>query len=395
MSATSDTDAKHQIVRRRSALVLPRVWPHLLGAAGLVLAAWIGLPAAAMMHGDAGASRPGGSLALPIPEPLLAERPLDATGELPDLLAADVLIGDNPTQGLGQAEPQTDALGNPVSAAPPAPQPKTITLPAAPPPAPLDPSLTRSSEFGPLPRRNADGLSPLRAYGTRARVAPGTQPVSVIVGGLGINDTLTQRAIDELPAAVTLSFAAHAPDLQRWVDAARRRGHEVLLELPMESAGFDPAEPGAGRALRVGADVATNRDNLYRLLSRAQGYAGVINYNGDRLLTRSDVVAPLLAELEQSGLGFIADGSFATPTLSALAQSTDLPFVRAFGLIDPSADRATIDARLDALSSAAQDGGGTIGVGFAYPQTIDALKGWTATLRNDGLTLVPATQALQ
>ena len=88
----------------------------------------------------------------------------------------------------------------------------------------------------------------------------------------------------------------------------------------MESKGFNEAEPGADRALRVGGTTVTqNRRNLDRLLSRASGYFAVTNYNGDLFLQRSDSVVPMMATLSEAGLGFVFDGSMTAPSLPTLA----------------------------------------------------------------------------
>ena len=347
-----------------------------------------------MLAGDAADAVPGGKVDIVALDPATRPSPLDAPNtDLPDLLGDDVLMGDNPTIALVN-EPETDALGNPIDDAPEVPDTsRRIDVPA---PAPaLDPGLTRDSAFGPIPGRDARGRTALDRYRRPVRVQAGRKPVSVIVGGLGINGPITRRAIDELPADVTLSFAAHAPGLQSWIDSARAAGHEVLLELPMESATFDPGEPGANRALRADGTVEANRRNLHSVLSRAQGYAGVINYNGDRVLTRADIMAPVLNELQESGLGVFSDGSFDAPSLRALASSVGVPYAKSFGLIDPTADSVVINGQLSALTEFAQSNTTALGVGFAYPQTIDAVKGWSATLSGEGLTLVPATSALR
>ena len=381
---------------RRQALRLPKRRWHVLGAVG-ALAALLVLPVAiTTVAGAETDARPGGTVEVAALDPASLPSPLDASAtDLPDLLGDDVLMGDNPTLSI-VTEVETDALGNAVDDAPASNAPdtsRTVTIPER--AAAIDPSLTRDSAFGPIPGRNARGVAPLDRYRRAATLQPGKMPVSLVVGGLGINGPLTQRAIDELPADVTLSFAAHATGLQGWIDRARAAGHEVLLEIPMESAAFDPGEPGAERALRSDASVEANRRNLHSVLSRAQGYAGVINYNGDRVLTRSDLMAPVMGELGQSGLGVFSDGSFSAPSLPALARSLEVPYAAGFGLVDPEPDAAVITARLSELNAAAKARPGAFGVGFVYPQTIDAVKGWSATLSSEGLVLVPATAALR
>lgn len=387
------------VSRRRRAVSLPKRRTHLAAAAiilvalvtsPLILSSWMGSPDDAEVKGSV-------RLSEPVADIQIAGLDREET-DLPDLLADIVPVGTNPTDGmavdaLGNLivdEPKVAAIAVKSRSAPRAPAPvKTLQAP------PLDPSLTRRSRFGPIPGPNIDGLTPLKAYSAKVDQTSGRTPVSIIIGGLGVHSALTRRTIDELPPEVTLSFAAHAPGLQDWIDRARAAGHEVLLEIPMESERFNADEPGADRTMRVNASVSDNRRNLHFLLSRAQGYAGIINYNGDLFLRRSDVVAPILAELTASGLGFVSDGAFDTPTLTALSGSVNLPYSEAFGLIDPQPDPATILAKLDALTIGAKDAPGLTGVGFAYPQTIDAVKGWTATLATNGLVLVPATASLK
>ncbi|MGJ8559405.1 MAG: divergent polysaccharide deacetylase family protein [Litorimonas sp.] len=389
---TSEDPIRRVASRRRQALSLPKRRHH-LSLALIALIILISTPMLmARFFGSDSDAKPKGSVSIAnLPEGQTLS-PLDERGDtLTDLLADLVPAGENPTDAIAAI----DALGNPVGAKP-SPTPKTIVLPPPTPKAPpLDQSLIRQSRFGAIPGPNRAGKTPLDAYGLPSYARNGRTPVSIIVGGLGINAALTQRAIDELPPAVTLSFAAQTPGLQGWIDQARVRGHEVLLEIPMEGAEFDATAQGTERTLRVSLNAADNRQHLYYLMSRAQGYAGVINYQGDVLLRRSDALGPILNEIKASGLGFFIDGSFDAPTAGVLAQSISLPFKTSFGLIDPAPSQSVIEARLGNLAAEAKQSPGVLGVGFVYPQTIDAVKGWAATLSSQGLILVPATATLK
>lgn len=335
--------------------------------------------------------------------------------QTPDLLSGEVPEGVNPTeeiaaQQMAGAKKDVDALGNPIKKSSPenlekeslSSKPKVIKIDGKAigamgadslPPAPIA-GLTQPSAFGLMPAKSAAGKSALTEYSRPFTAPAGKKPVSIIIGGLGINRSLTQRAIDELPADVTLSFAAHTVGLQGWINTARAGGHEVIIEIPMEGEGFNASEPGANRALRVSNKLPDNRRNLDWLLSRAQGYYAVTNYNGELFLKRADVAAPMLDRLSQTGLGLITDGAFQTPTLGALAKSVNLPFQAGFGLIDPDPNKAVIDAKLSNLSVEAQTSDHPIGVGFAYPETIEAVQIWINGLDAKGLVLAPASSAL-
>jgi len=374
--------------------------------------------------GQASDARSDGSIAVAPPDLPPASDTLEAQSEaLPDLLAGDVSENVNPTIEIDKSntaamDPMTDALGNPLTSAPTsqdkslptntitiAPSensgPRVITIDGKPidgrgsalVPAPIA-GLTKMSAYGQVPAISRAGITPLSAY-KRPFTATSGKTVSIIIGGLGVNRGLTQKAIDDLPAAVTLSFAAHATGLQGWVNKARAKGHEVLIELPMESNNFDVTEPGADRALMASHNVSANPRNLDWLLSRAQGAFGVTNYNGDLFLNRSDVTAPLLDKLAKTGLAFIFDGSVSAPSLSALSSSAKLPYASGYNLIDTVQDSQQIQSSLSRLSDTAEQGTSPIGVGFAYPETIRIVKTWSQNLQAQGITLAPASHMLR
>lgn len=380
---------------RRRELKLPRRRWHVLGAMMLLAVTGASLAAIATAPSPEIDKTIAGDFPLPpMPQPL-AYTNLNADGEaLPDLLAGDVPEGENPTE---TAQPETDALGNPISSNRAEDSgPKTITINGnnvVRPQVPLFAELTKSGPFGQLPTKARNGNSPLKAYSRSKTIEANKNGVAIIIGGLGVNAQLTDLAIRSLPADVTLSFAAHSDDLQNWINIARADGHEVLLEIPMESQIFDPLEPGAARALKVD-NRTQNKGNLDWLLSRGQGYFGVINFNGDKFLRRADASAEALTRFSDAGLGLITDGAFDTPSLQNLARTAGLPFKQGFGLIDPEPQPAIIDIELRRLAATATTGSQPVGVGFAYPETIQSVSNWIDTLAAQSLQLVPASNLL-
>ena len=111
-----------------------------------------------------------------------------------------------------------------------------------------DPELSEKTDDGILPVRAADGRRPLDVY---ARAWSGSRgaKIAVIIGGLGISQTSTQRAIRALPPEITLAFAPQGNSLARWAQEARRGGHEILLQIPMEPFDYPSVNPGRGTLL--------------------------------------------------------------------------------------------------------------------------------------------------
>jgi len=407
-------------VKRRYMEPLPSRKKHALLVACTLTVILSVVSMSANFLGQASDARSEG--AIPIaPPPLPPESDtLAASSEaLPDLLAGEVAANVNPTETITQAETGAlDALGNPVAStpsqqlatvlpvapltSPSSTGPRVITIDGKPisgtqsalVPAPIA-GLTKLSSYGQVPAISRTGITPLSAYKRPFTAISGSKTVSIVIGGLGVNRGLTQQAIDELPSEVTLSFAAHASGLQGWVNKARAKGHEVLIELPLESTQFDRNEPGADRALMATRNLSANPRNLDWLLSRAQGAFGVTNYNGDLFLNRADAVAPLLEQLAKMGLSFVFDGSISAPSLSAISSSASLPYAAGYNLIDFQPDSSSIKTELSRLSETAKIGAAPIGVGFTYPETIEALKRWTNTIEAEGLTLAPASHNLR
>lgn len=218
----------------------------------------------------------------------------------------------------------------------------------------------------------------------------GKPTVSLIVSGLGTNATRTRAAIDELPPEVTLSFAPTSDNLRTWVRRARRAGHEVLIELPMEPYDYGRQRPHA-QVMQVGVSADTNRQRLGKLLARTAGYVGVMNYQGAKFATEQAAVDPIIAELSAKGVAFFEDGSLIRSEFESSAQGAGLAFGKATSWIDarPSADE--ISQQLLVLETTARERGAALGTSMPFPVSIDLLIEWIPTLEEKGIALAPAS----
>jgi polysaccharide deacetylase 2 family uncharacterized protein YibQ len=253
--------------------------------------------------------------------------------------------------------------------------------------------MTEPGPNGVLPIVAANGRTPAQAYARPFTARPDRPMLAVIVGGLGFNARATTQAIDELPPEVTLSFVPYANDLQTWIDRARARGHEVMLELPMEP--FDPEADDTGpQTLLATASSQQNVSRLEQLLSRGAGYFGVTNYQGARFATSAQASAPIVQALRRRGLVFISSGIGQRTALSAEAQRAGLPSLAADRIIDVRREADAIDDQLLNLEALALQNNSAIGAGFAYPVTIEQVGRWASDVETRGYQLAPASAVL-
>lgn len=257
-----------------------------------------------------------------------------------------------------------------------------------------DPALTELSNDGPLPMIGADGRKPMDVY---ARPYDRNDPrpkIAVIVGGLGLGEAVTQAAVDRLPEGVTLAFTPYGSSLQGLVSTARAKGHEVLIEMPMEPYDYPNNDPGQNTLL-TGGQSGDNPIRLRWLLSRVTGYAGVVNSQGAKYLTSPADVKWILGEAARRGLYLVDNGQAEQSIAREMAGAEGAAFARGDIQIDLNPIREAIDREFASLEELAKQRGSAIGVTAAYPVTIDRVSAWAAALEEKGIALVPVSALIE
>lgn len=257
-----------------------------------------------------------------------------------------------------------------------------------------DKALLERSRYGFLPKVGANGEKPLLAYSRPNRgAATSKSRIAIVIGGLGLNKSTTQRTLSELPAEMTLAFAPYADGLLGLMKRARTRGHELLMQLPLEPFDYPNNDPGP-RTLLVENDWKDNQDKLHWLLSRMTNYVGVINYLGARYSASPDALGTLFVELQRRGLMYVDDGSTPLSRAGEVAYDRKLPFAQSSIVLDAVLTQEDIDARLLELESLARDKGTVVGVASAFPVTIDRLARWAKDAERRGIKLIPISGTL-
>lgn len=222
---------------------------------------------------------------------------------------------------------------------------------------------------------------------------PNNKPiVSLIVGGLGTSYRQAISAIDDLPAEVTLSFVPDADN--RLLSYARQKGHEILLEVPMESYGYGRTRPH-GLTLRADAPADQNVVRLNSLLRGRSALYGLINYQGEKFMAVEGTTEPVLKEAAARGLAFFQHGSTKRSTLATEADALGVSFAAASNDIDTETGASFIEDQLFKLETEALENGYALGTGFSYPLTVDLIAAWSVRLRDKGILLAPASAAAE
>ena len=269
----------------------------------------------------------------------------------------------------------------------------TNDVAAAPDAGPLDQKFLEMSAHGAIPKIAADGVRPADAFAEPAKALPGKPDaprIAIVVNGLGVSDSVTADAIAKLPGAVTLGFMPYGNDVAALAERARARGHEVLLQVPMEPFDYPDNDPGP-QTLLTSLTPQQNLDRLYWLMSRFQGYVGLAGAMGARFTASEPSFAPVLREVAKRGLIFVDDGANPRSLAGRIAGANNLPFAKADVTIDAVTTASEIDHALGRLEMAARERSIAVGISSGLPVAIDHIAKWAKTLADHGIQLVPIT----
>lgn len=213
--------------------------------------------------------------------------------------------------------------------------------------------------------------------------------IALVLSGIGLARTISDEAIDTLPAAITLAISPYAADPQATADRAAARGHERLVSLPMEPEGAPRNTEGA-HELSLARPAADNATDLAWALGRFTGHDGVTDAEsgqyGEHFATTAGFAA-VAAELDRLHLAYIAS----TAPLVAPAR-----LLKADQHLSEADDPAAIDTWLSRLESRAELRGCALGmVGPPTPLLLERLRRWATALPARGLLLLPASAMLE
>jgi uncharacterized protein len=257
----------------------------------------------------------------------------------------------------------------------------------------LDSKLLEATRHGAIPKMGPDGARPSVRYAQPRDLPPDKKDaplVAIIIGGLGISASGTADAFAKMPSPVTFALAPYGADLEKLAERGRAGKHEVLLQVPMEPFDYPDNDPGP-QTLLTSLTPEQNIDRLHWLMSRFQGYVGLISFMGARFTASEQGLSPVLRDIAKRGLIYVDDGSSSRSIASQLAGTQNLPFAKADIVLDTVPTTAEIDHALARLEMKARDSGTAVGYATAKPGTIARIAEWIKKADSKGIVLVPIT----
>lgn len=266
---------------------------------------------------------------------------------------------------------------------------QTINAPIALPKAPME-GLSEDTPDGRLPKiREEDHMTPFEAYRRPfAKMKAGTPFISIGVIDFGLSGDASKQALTDLSPDVSMVMTPYTTSSAYWINEARNNGHEVWLEMPVETDDY-PREDTGPQTLLISALERINMKKLGWILSQTDGYVGVVTPYQPAFMKSENDVRPVLNMIYERGLGFIDGATTISGPGQNFAYANAAIYDNADAWIDIPATPEHMAASLRQLEVAAQTSGSAIGMIHSTPEGLKLLQTWIDGLPQKNIAIVP------
>ena len=216
--------------------------------------------------------------------------------------------------------------------------------------------------------------------------------IAIIIDDLGYQVAAGHRAV-ALPGPVVCAILPGTPGAAEVAEAARERGKEVLLHLPLQSADRGGAtEPGS-------ITLDTTREafaDTFAAAMESVPYAVGVNGHRGSLVTRHPGHMNWLMEeiLRAGGLYFVDSYTTHRSVALQIASERGVPAIKRDVFLDSDPAPDKVAREFERLKKLARERGLAVAIGHPYPETLDFLERAIPALVEEGIELVPLRELI-
>ncbi|MBI3440522.1 MAG: divergent polysaccharide deacetylase family protein [Proteobacteria bacterium] len=223
--------------------------------------------------------------------------------------------------------------------------------------------------------------------------SPSSKPmIAIVIDDVGVDQKRSARAVNELNAAVTLSYLAYSSHVLQQVAAAKAHGHEIMLHLPWE-ADNAKEDPGPNH-LSVSMSTEQIQKNLLANLDGFTGYVGVNNHMGSRFSRYRPGLELVMAELQKRHVFYLDSKTTPNSIAEKVAREYNVPTTHRDVFLDHDENSKMVRTSLEEVEAIARRKGSAVAIGHPKDPTLAAVEAWLPTLETKGFQLVPLTTVI-
>ncbi len=214
--------------------------------------------------------------------------------------------------------------------------------------------------------------------------------IAIIIDDFGYQQH-NDRAIINLPYALTCSVIPDAPHANRMARAIHASGKQLLIHLPMATIDHRPLDPGG---LHDGVSQAEIHTIVNDAVQRLPHAVGLNNHMGSLLTSEKQPMRWLMQSLAKQHLFFIDSLTTSHSVAGKMAKQAGIPTRSRDIFLDNQQNLAAINQQFNRLLDIARQRGSAIAIGHPYPVTIQYLQQVLPLLKQSRIQLVPVSKLL-
>lgn len=213
--------------------------------------------------------------------------------------------------------------------------------------------------------------------------------LAIIIDDIGYRQT--DEAVLSLPNTITLSVLPHTPLGQKLAQDGHKKGHEIMLHLPMQALNGKELGPGGLTNVMTERQI---KQQLHYAVSSIPFAKGANNHMGSLLTQMQDPMRWVMESLKQNNLYFVDSMTTRFTKATASAQSLGVPTLKRQIFLDNDISEAALQRQFNLIMVKAKQEQQVIAIAHPHPETIRFLKANLARLEQAGIELVHTSHLL-
>jgi polysaccharide deacetylase 2 family uncharacterized protein YibQ len=215
--------------------------------------------------------------------------------------------------------------------------------------------------------------------------------VAIIVTGLGLNETLTEKATTALSPKITLAFSPYSQKIAEKLQKATKLGHQTLISLPLEPNSYPNPDPGP-YTLLTGVNPIENIIKIKEVLKTTPKGTGVLGDYGSRFLISESDLEPVLKEIKDHAAIFIDPNTTIHSQVQKTCKKLNMSCHRIDFTLPHNSSLSQRNDFLKIMIQNAKENGIIIISVPAVPAFIEHLLEWEEIFKASGIKLVSVNE---
>ena len=213
--------------------------------------------------------------------------------------------------------------------------------------------------------------------------------IAIVIDDFGYNKNNIQALFD-IKEPVTFSILPDLRYSKEVADAARSKGYEAILHLPLEAHGKDvKPEPDT---IRHGMREEEVLARLSKEAATIPGLVGVSNHQGSKATEDKELMAVIFRYLKANKLYFFDSLTSQKSVCRAVAAQIGIPYARRDIFLDNSEDEASIEKQCLVLKKFAFRRGRAIAICHDRKNTVEVLSRVMPEMAREGVVFVKLSE---